>query len=252
MAEAASCPNHPAEPASGACARCGAFFCHLDSRLLDGKLYCSTCAARPDVDWLEGFRLKHWGKRDLWAWMFGIGAPLQLASAIAMFLDQDARWLAPFVLASGVGGALWWLKVRAARWFQLGVLVAMGLYLAVTVQPAAFFGILFPFLILFSVATATTTKLWFELEVSRADLTRMWDLHANNQLARHALALGLMGLVIWPLAPFAVLCGAIGLARVDLEARPPVGRRKSAIAGIVLGLAGAGICAAMIFTGAFR
>ena len=81
--EGARCSLHPDRPALLACQRCGAFICEDDQCPIDGALYCPPCAARPDVDYLDAFRLKHWGVRDSWAWLFGLGALLNAAIAIA-------------------------------------------------------------------------------------------------------------------------------------------------------------------------
>lgn len=252
MADAAMCPTHPTERALGNCSRCGAFICNLDSRLLEGQLYCSTCASRPDVDWLEAFRLKHWGKRDGWAWLFGIGALVQVALGIALVLQPDTRLGAVFVFASAVGGALWWRKIAAARWLMIGLIVVQAIYLSVTLSAGFAVGNIMPLLIMISVATATRTRLFFELEVSRDELKKMWDLYSNNQVARYALSMGILGLIVWPFAPLALLCGVIGLSRVDPNARPPIGRKGAAIAGIVLGVLGIGIASVAIGTGWFR
>jgi hypothetical protein len=248
-APAAVCATHPSEPVVGTCTRCGVFVCAQDRKLVDAKLYCATCAARPDVDWLDGFRRKYWGRRDGWAWLFGIGAPIQLVTAVGMLLDPEARLMAPFVLLAAAAGALWWLKRRIARWLVLLSLVASGAYAAIAVSPYLIVSSVLPIAIVLSVINATRTKLFFELEVSRGQLRRMWDLYANNQVARYALSLGVGGLLIWPFAPIALACGVVGLLRVDPNARPPVGRKGSAIAGIVLGAAGMCIAAFAIFAG---
>jgi len=249
MADTAACPTHPNEPVTGTCARCGAFFCALDSRIVDGKVYCHGCAARPDVDWLEGFKQKYWGRRDGWAWLFGISVPFQVLAAIGLALEAESRPLAPFTLLSAIAGALWWLKVRAARWLVLLPLLGSGAYLSITVHPAMIAAMFLPVLITLVVVTATRTKLFFEIEVGREEVRKLWDLYANNQVARHALAMGIAGLLIWPFAPLALLCGVVGFLRVDPEARPPIGRKGSAIAGVVLGCAGMIIATVAIMNG---
>lgn len=252
MADAAMCPTHPTERALGNCTRCGAFICNLDSRLLEGQLYCTACASRPDVDWLEAFRLKHWGKRDGWAWMFGVGALINFAAGIALMLQPESRPAALFLFAAAAGGALWWAKVKAARYVMLGLIIVEAIYFSVVINPGVAVGNIVPLLIMASVVIATRTKLFFEIDVSRDELKKMWDLYANNQVARYALSMGILGLIVWPFAPLALLCGVIGLSRVDPTTRPPIGRKGSAIAGIVLGVLGIGICSVAIGTGWFR
>ena len=59
VSNAATCPRHPDRPAAGVCTRCGGFFCSGDVVRVDDKPFCPTCAAMPEVDYLEAFRLKH-------------------------------------------------------------------------------------------------------------------------------------------------------------------------------------------------
>ncbi|MBL8957689.1 MAG: DUF4190 domain-containing protein, partial [Myxococcaceae bacterium] len=202
-----------------------------------------------DVDWLEGFRKQYTGKRDGWAWLFGIGAIAQVITGVTMLVEPESRLLAPVVLAAAVGGALWWLGKPVARWVVLLAILASSAVLAFTVSPVFIFTSVVPIIITASVINATRTKLFFQLDVSREDLKRMWDLYANNQIARQALNLGVGGLIIWPFAPIAMVCGIVGLLRVDPNARPPVGRKGSAIAGIVLGAAGMVIATVAILNG---
>ncbi|MBK7863887.1 MAG: DUF4190 domain-containing protein [Archangiaceae bacterium] len=252
MADTPPCPAHAGEVSLGACARCGTFVCGLDSREVERARYCLTCAARPDVDWLEAFRSKHWGVRDGWAWLFGIAAVPQAGLGAVMMRYPDSRVLGALVLAAAAGGALWCFKVRQARWLLVAVSVGQTGFLAMTVHPVWLLGGAVPLAILLSVVLATRTRLFFELPVTRDQLNVLWDLYANNQVARYALTLGVAGLLVWPLAPFALVCGAIGLARVDLQARPPIGRKGTAIAGMVLGVLGIAICATAILVGNFR
>jgi len=66
------CPAHPGESITGTCERCGNFVCKADARALDGKTFCAECAARSDVDYLESFRQELWGKRDGFAFLYGV------------------------------------------------------------------------------------------------------------------------------------------------------------------------------------
>ena len=100
---------------------------------------------------------------------------------------------------------------------------------------------------LWSAFTSTRNRLFFRDEVSREKLKRDYDRLANNLLARNAFALGFFSLLMPPVAPIAIVCGAIANARVNPNAKPPVGKRAYAIAGIVLGVAGAGLGAFWIY-----
>ena len=249
MSQAAPCPTHPDQPVIGACARCGGFVCAVDSKLFEAKLYCAACAVREDVDWLVGFRNKYQGQRDGWAGLFGRGAGAQTVTAVTMFIEPESRLMAPIVLLAALGGALWWLKKPVARWVVLLSLVASSGFLALTVSPLFIFTAVVPIIIVTSVINATRTKLFFEPDVTRDELKRMWELYANNQVARYALTLGVSGLPIWPFAPIALACGVAGLVRVDPNARPPIGRKGSAIAGMVLGVVGMVIATVAILNG---
>src|SRR3989442_14242594 len=70
----------------------------------------------PEADYLEAFRLKYWGKRDGWAWLFGIVAVLNLVIAGIALVgaagaaeQQQASILHAvlLLLAAGVGGSFW-------------------------------------------------------------------------------------------------------------------------------------------------
>jgi hypothetical protein len=66
----------------------------------------------------------------------------------------------------------------------------------------------------------------------------MWDRNANNSVARSGLQLSLASLFIPLFAPLGLGFSIVGLRRVDLGARPPVGRKGQAIAGVVIGALG--------------
>jgi Na+/proline symporter len=55
-------------------------------------------------------------------------------------------------------------------------------------------------------------------------------------VARAGLALGVLGLANPLVGLIALTCSLIGLQRVDPHARPPIERKRQAIAGIVLGV----------------
>jgi hypothetical protein len=247
----ATCAEHPTERATGSCERCGRFVCARDERRLGEKVFCVACSARPEVDYLEALRLKHWGKRDGWVWLFGlsglvgclafvglVGAlfssvaqvvpfALQAAAAVvelAFFFGQ--RWartaLMPAVVGSLLAGVVWGA-------FSSGSVEAMAsggmlLAIAVVMTGSAVFG--------------ARTKLFFKLDPGRAALQRLWSLTHDNPIARSSAVLGLVGFVMPPFAPTAVVCGVIGLRRVNPKAWPPVGLKGYAVTGLVLGALG--------------
>ncbi len=82
--------------------------------------------------------------------------------------------------------------------------------------------------------------LFFKEEVSREALQAAWDRYKNNPVARGGVWAGVLGLLIPGVCFAALVCGIIGLRQVNPRAHPPIGRRRQAIAGIVLGVLGLG------------
>lgn len=69
-------------------------------------------------------------------------------------------------------------------------------------------------------------------------LRRMWNVHMNNAPARAGFMLSLFGLVVPLVSPIVLVCSLVGPYRVDPTAHPPLGRKKQAIAGILLSMVG--------------
>lgn len=213
------------------------------------KPFCATCAARPDVNYLEAFRLKYWGKRDSWAWLIGVGTPFT-ALAIAGGIANGAWLTLPGQLASLVFGVAFFLGQRWARW---GMLAAFALnFLPLMQTPeltvVAIMSLLFGAAIWVSIITSTLNKLFFKLEVSQKELQKAWDLFANNTLARAGFLLGMTSLLMWPVGFVALPVSIVGLTRVDPKAMPPIGRKGQAIAGIVCSSVGVLATLAMVFS----
>lgn len=236
-ASQARCQSHPERSVLGACSRCGTFFCELDWKRVDGRDYCAPCAARPDVDYLEAFRLKYWGRRDAWAWFIGLGSLFHLATALSGLVSgigQEKLYFVPLLVVGAVGVCFWFGMpfARRALWFiPLVFMVGVALFGNVL---AALLGVV-PLLFAAAIYQDTRNRLFFKQPVSRNALQKAWHLYANNTVARTGFQLSLFGLLFPVFAPFGLVCSLVGLRRVDLEARPPVGRKGQAIAGIVLG-----------------
>lgn len=244
MNEEARCPRHPESPAVGLCTRCGVFFCDQDRRILGGKDYCERCAALPEVDYLEAFRLKYWGKRDAWAWVLGAGGLLSGLAGLSVLVEglANARLVGSVLgllnVGGGIVGAAFWLGHRWARVAILALPLALAATNAVLAGlGAAMLGLL-PFFMALAIFFDTRNQLFFRIPVPRARLHKAWDLYANNTLARMGFQTALAGLLIVPLAPAALGLSIVALTRVDSKAHPPIGKKGQAIAGIVLGAVG--------------
>ena len=221
--------------------------CERDRRVVEDRSYCEACAARPEVNYLETFRLKYWGKRDRWAWIIGIGAVLQLVSAPVLLARGGAS--VPLgllaLVGAGVGAAFWRGQPFARQGLCWLVLANVGVSaLAFGWQTATLS--VWALLIAFAIYQDPRNRLFFRQPVPPVTLRKLWRNHAHNGMARVGFALGVCSLLFWPLAPVAFACSLAGLLRVDLKARPPVGRRGEAIAGLVCSVLGPELYIGMI------
>lgn len=237
----ARCATHPEEEASGTCARCGTFFCAGCVRWVAGKAWCATCAARPEINYLEQFRLKLWGRRDGSSWLaLGVGLAFGVAALLGTSERASALTVLAFLACAGTG-VCFFMGLRWAREAFIGVPLGFALVcwlgespgVAVFLTVIAFCGLI--------VYADTRNQLFFRRPVSRERLERLWHLRENNPMARRALSLGAGALLLPVLSPLAILCGILGLRRVDPEAIPPIGRKAEAMGGIVLGLVSMGL-----------
>jgi hypothetical protein len=239
VTQEARCFVHPEEPALGTCTRCGTFFCAQDRRTVGEKDYCASCATRPEVDYLEAFRLKHWGKRDAWAWFIGFGAILNLLAGLALLASGAENLLFAFIsLGSAVIGACFWAGLPFARLALCFVPIISMVVGMVTQGARGVVSSVLPIIITLIIYNDTRNKLFFREEVPPEALQRAWDLYSNNRVARAGFLLSIFGILLPILAPVALVCSVIGLRRVDPAAHPPIGRKRQAIAGIVLGSIG--------------
>ncbi|NRD63283.1 DUF4190 domain-containing protein [Corallococcus exiguus] len=247
LSQQGRCAVHPDLPAGGTCSRCGSFFCADCATSVAGlgaRLYCTACAARPDVNYLEALRQRYWGRRDDWAWVVG-GVTLLLCVATAAALAQwglratkSSLFTLLLLLPVPVGVAFF----LGQRWARHAMLVTPWV-MAVAADAMNRDGRFFYFLCAIpGVLTGlrihrdVRNQLFFRLPVSPGALKFLWDQRFNNPMAHQALRFG-FGSVLMPLlSPIAVICGAVALTRVDPAATPPIGRQGQAIAGLVLGL----------------
>ncbi|RYZ34630.1 MAG: DUF4190 domain-containing protein [Myxococcaceae bacterium] len=240
------CAVHPEVLAGGTCSRCGAFVCADCVRfpLGEGRIFCVACSKRPEVDYLEAFRLEHWGRRDSWAWTVGM---MTLALLLGVFVSlasgrplsrTDLLFAALGLAAVPVGGAFFLGKpwARHALVATPVVLASVAFFLAPAFRVDSLtFGALFLFVAI-QIHRDVRNRLFFRLPVTPGVLAAMWNRLRNNPTARHAFHFGLSSVFMPLLSPVAVVCGVVGLMRVNTRAHPPIGRRGQAIAGIVLGV----------------
>lgn len=232
----ARCATHPEELAGATCHRCGAFTCTACTAWVMGIGHCATCAARPEVNYLETFRRGLWGRRDSGAWSVGAGS-LLLMLMVPLALSYGQVLTALGLLAGAVVGVAWFLGQRWARLPLLLLPLVSGLVVAPSVDLPVLGLLLLAFITVLQAFLDTRGKLFFRIEVPERALQRLWDRDFNNPMARRAVTLGVGALFLPLFAPLAILFGFAALRQVDLKAWPPIGRRGHAIAGIVLGLA---------------
>lgn len=232
----AVCAIHPEAAAAGSCVRCGAFFCEADTAVVDGAAYCASCAARPDVDYLEAFRLKYWGKRDTWGYLAILWFVLGFFVALRGATGDNLLVLGLGLAQAGIAAA-YFLLIPWARIALVGLQVA-GVVVAVSSSRSGSVPNLVGVLVTVMLLTNTRNRLAFRQEVSREQLRKAWDLYANNVIARTGLLLSFLGLFVPVVGLIATLCGVLGLRRVDPNGHPPIGRKKTAIAAIALGVLG--------------
>jgi len=207
---------------------------------VEGKLYCEPCSLRADVNWLEAYRLSLWGKRDGWAWLIGLGSVLNVALFVVGLVSTNPVLIVQGAFAAAVSVCFWlgqpWARYGLVASSVLSVLVILGQGGDPEQVGQALGRVLIPFLItLYIVFGDTRNKLFFKIAVPEAKLRKLWETFANNVVARYGFLLGLLGLLLPPLGLIGLILSIIGLRRVDPNARPPIGRKGYAIAGIALG-----------------
>jgi hypothetical protein len=247
LSQQGRCAVHPEELAGGTCTRCGNFVCSACATLvpaLGAQVYCQACAARPELNYLEALRLRYWGKRDGSTWMVGLVALLLCLGVTLAFVGwgwgptRQNVFLLLLLTPVPVCGAFF-LGQRWARRALLAVPLGLPVALNAAEPDFRFLFVLcamLGLLIALNIYRDPRNQLFFRLPVPSAKLQALWHQRFNNPLARQALNLGLGALFVPVFAPFAIICGAVGLARVNPKATPPIGRGGQAVAGLVLGV----------------
>ena len=244
----ARCAIHPELIAAGTCSRCGGFAC-ADCLTavsgLEGRMFCAACAARPEVNYLEAFRLEYWGRRDVWAWTVGL-VTVGVCALVALLLLGGPRspregLAALLLLASVPVGVAFFLGRPWARTALMLTPWGLALIAGALAPEVRIVPLLIgtsPFaLIAIRIHRDVRNQLFFRRPVTPGQLKALWNVRRNNPFARQALSFGLSGVLVPVFAPLAVLFGAVALRRVDPQAHPPIGRGGQALAGLVLGVA---------------
>lgn len=235
----AFCPAHEGESVVGTCDRCGNFVCRLDSTAQEGRRYCLPCTRKYDVDWLDAFRRELWGRRDGWAYFYGIFGTLGYAGTAAF--TATASFVRPPPYAELFALCLAGMAVNVAyffraRWARIAV-VALPLAWPVLLGSSPLSPVI-PMLIGLAAYQDARSRLFFKIDVPEEKIRKIYDIYRNNQLARLGFTLALIGILVPGFALAALPCSIVGLRRVDPNARPPVGRKGHAIAGIALSILG--------------
>jgi hypothetical protein len=240
-APASVCAPHQAASV-GVCHRCGVFLCQACVTRVDANVFCATCAARPDVDYVEAYRLAHWGKREGWAWFFGVSglsSALSVVAAVAAWVRQgptlDTLYVAGISAFGAVVGVSWFLRQQWARGLAIAQFAVLGVVLLVSGGVAMVPALVMLTLIIASAFTNVRSQLFFKLDVPRERLRRDWAIYHDNQAARSAAALAVGGLLVPGLGLMAIGFGVYAYRKVDPQAHPPIGGRASSLVGIIVG-----------------
>jgi hypothetical protein len=231
------CPQHPDRPSTFSCDRCGSFACAEEQQRAQGLLVCEACFARPELSWLELWRRRVEGTRDLWTWYEAAFIPVHVGLAVWLSMGGLYGPAVIELLAAGLSVPF----VRGRDWARpmllLGVPVLRGLTLTVVLGLSGFLMALLPLVVSAGIYRDPRNQLFFRLPLTDKELASAWELHGNNVAARVGASVALLSflfpplLVLWPLTFAACV---YGLTQVDPKATPPIGRRGSAIAGLVL------------------
>lgn len=252
----AVCAIHHEAPAVATCVRCGGFACADCTKLVSGRTVCAACFARPEVDYLGEFERKMWGKRDGYIWWFGLVGSLATGAVLA--LTVVAAVAGDFVsgvvaLVIGAQLAVFGCYFFQMKWARAGLFGILGLNLTALafVGPEALAGgaaqQILPLLFFVTAWNSARNQLAFRIEVPEAKLKKLYDTYYDNQVARAGMLLGLLSTFIPGLALLSLPLSIVGLRRVNPDSWPPVGRKKTAIAGIVLSVLGLLVTGALVF-----
>jgi ribosomal protein L12E/L44/L45/RPP1/RPP2 len=226
------------------CARCGTYVGESSQLILE-KRYCANCAERRDVNFAKYYRDEYWGKRDSWAWFFGVTGALTVGAG-ALTLLNTGSLLGLVVLLSGFPGILFWsgwpparlLLVVSTIFFMIAGFIAGG--------RSGLLSVIFALWAIFS----PRNKLFFRIEPTEAELAAGFHAANSNHAALWSRGLALVSVltvVLWIvirefawltgfLAGGALVLGVIGLSNVKPKSVPPIDGKTAAVVGTVLGI----------------
>lgn len=245
----ARCAQHPGQAATGTCDRCGSYFCGQCYREIGGKRFCSACLQRSGVDYLADFKKRVWGKRDGYVWWLGLVGSLAslgfLVSGLLAMAGRQSGGSVYLAVLGAVGLLVFVSYFLLLPWARAGIFAfpVAVIVLNVLSNPAeagrAIGQQAIPFLIYASAFASSRNKLAFRIDINAAALEKLYKGYYDNQLARAGLVGGGLSMLFPPLALLSLPCAIVGFRRASQrEVWPPVGRRKSAIAGMVLSAIG--------------
>lgn len=238
-----ACPAHPDAEAVATCERCGRFFCAAEEISLDLHRYCGDCGKRPDVDWLGKHYAPLVGRRSAFAWWAAVFACGLSALGLAVLVDGEARlrWLGLGLLVEAAALFAFFAGRKWGRFAPLAAapIVALG-FAAAAVEDFA--PIMFVIIALVATlyggagVTDLRSKLFFRVEVPRAQLHTHYKRYANNPAAITASRLALVSLFVPGLGVAAFALAIYALTRIDSKATPPVTNASVALGAMIFSL----------------
>jgi hypothetical protein len=189
------------------------------------------------MDYIEETRRKFWGKRDGFVWYFGLfGSFISFFGAAGAIAAGELVTVAAHGLMLGLFASYFmlqpWTRKALLALVPLAILGAIGQPRA-ELTAASGGGLLWT---LFFVAALISprNKLAFKIDVSDAEIQKLYDRYVSNPNASRALVYGLLSLGLPVLAPVALVLSIQSLRRVAPKAWPPIGGRRPALIGLVL------------------